>query len=508
MTYNFTVTATNSGGTDSADMYMRVYYPPEIVTSTLPDASQNTGYMTEIIAEGTEQGMTWKTSSVKLPQGLELKYSGNNRKCTLIGTPREVGQFSFTLKASNTAGDTSQKTFILSVIASSIGTGKPSVTTMSLADGETGKQYVALLEASGKKPITWSKSKSFPKILTLDARSGIISGVPTKPGKYNFTMTATNSEGSSSQNLTIVITGENYKKPTISTKKLPAATHNQPYSAQLTCKGAGPITWSFANNKQPSGIYITEDGKIAGLPKEAGTFKIKVKAENNKGSATRTLSLKVNGVVPEILNNELPSGTKKVSYNAQLIADGTETIKWSKSGSFPSGLKLNKKTGAITGKPKKANTYNFRITAKNKYGRAPKSFIIIVTEEAQETSSTASTTPEPSTAVAQSYSQEYSEPETLNPPVHESEIDLCVVSGDEELRGEIYAPEGKPLTFRIGAEAEDVEVYIADEAIELDVEDDGAFVLPGELVSDEFVIYAVSDGVKTTELYIVAEEEE
>ncbi len=507
MSYSFTITATNSGGTDSADVYMKVYYPPEFAASSLPNATLNAGYKAEITAEGTEQGMTWAASSMNLPEGLTLTTSKNNRKCTITGVPHEIGTSSFTLKLSNTAGSTSEKVFILRVSeASPEETGKPTISTQSLYNGEISVQYVAFLEAAGRRPITWSRSGGkLPKGLTLDSY-GAIKGVPTKAGTYNFTVTAANSEGSSSQNFTIVVTGDKYKKPKISTRKIPDATQNQPYSVQLACTGTEPITWSLANNKQPSGIYVTEDGRITGIPKEAGKFRIKVKAENNIGSATRTFSLKVDGIAPKILTDDLPIGTKKVSYNAQLVADGTDPVKWSKSGSFPSALKLNTKTGAITGKPRKANTYGFKITAKNKYGKYTKSFVIIVTDEAQETSSTTSAVIEPSTAIALDYPQEYSEPEIF--PNHESEIDLFVVSGDEELRGEIYAPEGKPLTFKIGAEAEDVEVYIADEAIAIDVEDDGTFILPGELVSDEFVIYAVSDGVKTIELYIVAEEEE
>ena len=505
MSYSFTVTATNSGGTDSANVYMKVYYPPEFAASSLPNATLNAGYKAEITAEGTEQGMAWTASSMNLPEGLTLTTSKNNRKCTITGVPHEIGTSSFSLKLSNTAGSTSEKVFILRVNeASSEETGKPTISTQSLYNGEISVQYVAFLEAAGRRPITWSRSGGkLPKGLTLDSY-GAIKGVPTKAGTYNFTVTATNSEGSSSQNFTIVVTGDKYKKPKISTRKIPGATQNQPYSIQLACTGTNPVTWSLANSKQPSGIYVTEDGRITGIPKEAGKFKIKVKAENNIGTATRTFSLKVDGIAPKILTDDLPTGTKKVRYNAQLVADGTDPIKWSKSGSFPSGLKLNTKTGAITGKPRKANTYGFKITAKNKYGKYQKSFVIIVTDEAQETSSTTSAVTEPSTTIALDYSQEYSEPEIF--PNHESEIDLYVVSGDEELRGEIYAPEGKPLTFKIGADAEDVEVYIADEAIAIDVEDDGTFILPGELVSDEFVIYAVSDGVKTIELYIVAEE--
>ena len=510
MSYSFTVTATNSGGTDSADMYLKVMYPPEIITPlTLPNASLEASYMAEITAEGTEQGMTWTvlSSTQQLDAGLKCTVGKNSRKITITGTPQVKGDSFIILKLSNMAGITEEKRFIIRVLEDSgDSSGIPSITTKSLAEGKTGMQYVTLLEASGKKPITWSKSGTLPKGLKLD-RYGTISGIPTKLGTYNFTVTATNSEGSSTQNYKINITGDKYKKPKVSTKKIPAATQDEPYSTQLSCTGTGPITWSFANDNAPSGIYITEDGRIAGIPKDVGKFNIKVKAENNIGSATRTLTLSVNGIAPKILNEDLPAGMKKESYSAQVVAEGTPTIKWSKSGKLPSGLKFNTRTGIFSGKPKKAETCRVSITARTKYGNDTRSFIIVVTEAAEKAETIPSAAQEPSAEIpALYYAQEYSEPEIFQG--HESEIDLCVVSGDEELRGEIYAPEGKPLTFKIGAETEDVEVYIADEEIALDVDGDGTFVLPGELVSDEFVIYAVSDGVKTVELYIVAEEEE
>ena len=513
MTYIFTVTATNNGGTDSADMCLKVFYPPEFVTpSVLPEATLNTSYKTEITAEGTEQGMTWAVSS-QLDPGLKYTVNKNSRKLTITGTPLEKGESIISLKLSNMAGVTEEIHFTIKVNENyENDTRLPSITTQSLADGETGKQYVTLLEASGKKPITWSKSGTLPRGLKLD-KYGTISGIPTKLGAYNFTIIATNSEGSVNRNYSIKITGEKYKKPRISTKKLPAATQNEPYSVQLLCTGTSPITWSFDNDKAPSGIYITEDGKIAGIPKEVGRFNIKVKAENSISSATRTLTLNVQGVAPKILNEDLPAGMKKEPYSAQVVAEGTAKIKWSKSGKFPSGLKFNTKTGVFSGKPKKAGPYRVSITARNKYGSDVRSFIILVTEAAEKTETPTSNPPEfspaPEIAILD-YAQEYYEPEILSESGgHEDEIDLCVVSGDEELRGEIYAPEGQPLTFKIGdkLKAEDVEVYIADEAIALDVEEDGTFVLPGELVSEEFVIYAVSDGVKTIELYVVAEEE-
>ncbi len=535
LSYNFTVTAKNRGGTDSANVFISVWYLPEITTgSNLPEAELNAGYNQEITAAGTEFTMAWKKLSGSLPKGLTLTMRKNKRTCAITGSPTETGTFTFTLELSNEVGlpySTVTKTFTLTVKnPDETGTGKPEITTETLPNGETGAAYIAMLEASGQKPITWSKSGKFPSGLKLD-KYGTIVGLPKKAGVYNFTVTASNKINKktvkTSKAFTIIITGETYKKPSINSVKAPAAIVNQPYSLQLSAKGtnteACPITWSFANEKYPAGLYITEDGLITGTPKEAGKFSVKVKAENNIGSAAKSITIKVDGEEPEIMNEELSDGTIKTAYSEELIANGTAPITWTKSGKFPSGLKLNKKTGAITGSPTKAGTFTFKITAKNKYGKDVQMFTIYVG------SVIASALPENEPAETKplaEIAQNDSEPETQNYAVpdetkqtgidpgieaHNSEIDLCVVSGDEELRGEIYAPEGQPLTFRIGTwpgvNDSDIEIFIADEAIALEVDDD-TFIVPGELVRDEFVIYAKANGMKTIELYVVAEEEE
>ncbi len=529
--YSFTINATNRAGTDNADMLISVLCPPEITTgSTLRPAVTGRGYKAEITADGTEAGMSWSMTAGQLPNGLTMSASKNRRTLAIAGTPTVTGTFNFTLTLAGSTGLTpATKEFTL-VVGEDTGenTGAPTIETQSpLPDGETGVRYVAVLDAEGTKPITWSKSGTLPKGLTL-SENGIITGVPTKAKTYKFTVIATNSAGTARKSVTITITGEKYSKPKITTSKLPNATHNEEYEVQLTCKGTAPITWSFADSKYPEGLYITEDGRIAGIPKEAGSFKVKVKAENEVGSVTKSYTLKVNGVKPTILTEaQLPSGTVKTQYQSvQLSSDGTDPITWSKSGKLPSGIKLNTKTGVISGTPKKAGSYTFKVTAKNKYGKDTRNFTVVIA--AAETASDAPETKEALTenvavdenvAVEQpaadtpvntpEVADDYSLPET---DMSNAEIDLCVVSGDEELRGEIYAPEGQPLTFRIGGDwptdFEDAEVFIADEAIALEIAEDGTFVLPGELVSDEFVIYVMAGNTKTIELYVVAEEQQ
>ena len=518
--YSFTLTAENNGGADSANAFISVWYPPNIVTDTiLPSAKLNSGYSTEIKAEGTEYGMEWEKASGTIPKGMKLTMSKNSRTVMLTGTPQSAGSSTFTLTLSNSAGSVSKAFTVTVENNTDSGTGKPNFITRSLPDGEPGVSYVAMLDASGRKPITWSKSGSFPKGLKLD-KYGTISGVPTKTGAYTFTLIAKNKAGATSMQFTVTISGDAYSKPKIKTNSLPDAVAEKEYDVQLEAEGTNtegcPMTWSLVGSKNPAGLNITEDGRITGIPKEAGKFSIKVRAENNLGSSTRSYSFKVSGFAPEILNEDMPEGTENADYKVQIQAEGSDPIKWKKSGSFPNGLSLGAKTGTITGKPTQAGTYSFKITATNKYGKDVRDFTIVVgaasvaesavpTESVEAIPETVTDNPHDTFTQTDNFAEEYQQ---LDNGTAGTELDLWVVSGDEELRGEIYAPEGQPLTFVIGTEAEDVEVYIADEPIALDVEDGMMFTIPGELVYDEFVVYAVADGVKTVELYIVAEQAE
>ena len=60
----------------------------------------------------------------------------------------------------------------------------------------------------------------------------------------------------------------------------------------------------------------------------------------------------------------LPAGTAGTAYTATLSATGgTTPYTWSvTAGSLPQGLRLNKATGVISGKPKRAGTAKFTVT--------------------------------------------------------------------------------------------------------------------------------------------------
>ena len=87
----------------------------------------------------------------------------------------------------------------------------PNITTTSLPQGTVGVAYSATLMASGgKKPYTWSISAgSLPAGLVLNASTGVISGMPTGSGTFNFTVKVTDAEkpaASTTKALSITVT--------------------------------------------------------------------------------------------------------------------------------------------------------------------------------------------------------------------------------------------------------------------------------------------------------------
>lgn len=70
---------------------------------------------------------------------------------------------------------------------------KPVITTGDLPRGKIGVQYTQKIMATGSEPMNWSIGKGeLPQGLVLEEFTGVISGIPTKVGKFAFAVKVSN----------------------------------------------------------------------------------------------------------------------------------------------------------------------------------------------------------------------------------------------------------------------------------------------------------------------------
>jgi uncharacterized protein YjdB len=256
---------------------------------------------------------------------------------------------------------------------------KPTIITSSLLAGTVGTAYSQILSASGTEPITWSMEQgNLPYDLSLGS-AGEISGTPTTTGTFNFTVKATNSAGSDTKQLGIVIIPA-IDRPTINTTSLPTGTVGAAYNQIFSASGTEPITWSMEQGSLPYGLNFRDTGEIYGTPTTAGAFNFTAKATNPAGSDSKLLNIVINPatVPPTINTTSLLTGIAGTAYSQTLSASGTNPITWSMGqGNLPNGLNLSD-AGEIFGTPITAGTFSFSVNATNSTGSDTKLLYIVI----------------------------------------------------------------------------------------------------------------------------------
>lgn len=205
------------------------------------------------------------------------------------------------------------------------------------------------LIAAGSNPKTWTVVVGTPPPgITLNT-AGILAGVPTTGGVYNFTVRATNVAGFADKVLSITIK----KIPVVPVQTLPSGVLGRSYTyTMLLTIGFPTPAWSIASGVLPAGLSIDSvTGIISGTISAAvvpGVFTFTVRATNSAGNGDRQVTLTV-GTIPTFVT---PTPTDpnvvvstKVYTNtetAHLIFEKSVSVVVNiSSGSIPPGLTLS-----------------------------------------------------------------------------------------------------------------------------------------------------------------------
>ena len=226
--------------------------------------------------------------------------------------------------------------------------------------------------STGGAVLSYAVSPSLPAGLVLDAATGAISGNPTAvtPSAV-YTITATNTGGSGTATITIVV---NDVAPSISygTTSLTLEKGTAMTTETVTSTGGAVVSYSVSPSL-PAGLVLdTTTGAISGTPTDiTSSASYVITATNTGGTDTATITIIVNDVAPSIsygtTSLTLEKGTAMTTET--VTSSGGTVVSYSVSPSLPVGLVLDTSTGAISGTPTEVTgSASYTITATNTGG--------------------------------------------------------------------------------------------------------------------------------------------
>ncbi|MBV8790894.1 MAG: putative Ig domain-containing protein, partial [Pseudolabrys sp.] len=356
----FQIQATDNGGNTGFRTYTMSVGTPggmSINPGSLPNGSQGVAYNQTVSGSGGTGPYTFSLGGGSLPTGLSL----NGSTGAITGTPTTAGPFSFTIDGQDSAGNTGSRNYTIN-----IGGNILTVNPASLSNGTQGVAYNQTVSASGGTgPYTFSVSSgSLPTGLSLNGGTGDITGTPTTPGAYSFTIRALDSVNNTGTRSYTVNIGSNILTVNPGSP-LPNGTRGQSYGATFTASGGtGPYTFARTAGALPPGMSLAANGALSGTPSAAGTFSFDVTATDTLfNTGTRSYSLTIDPAPLTINPTSIPNGVVGTAYSQTFVAsNGTAPYSYAViAGSLPPGLALNGGTGALTGTPTTSGPYSFTI---------------------------------------------------------------------------------------------------------------------------------------------------
>lgn len=305
-----------------------------------------------------------------LPPGLSLAKNG-----LVSGTPTQAGEWSFWVELSDEDPPSAswcvpkkaERQFTIKINAGlNIQQNSLSPKTTFLSE-----PYSFQLTAAGASAPTWSiQSGSLPPGINL-ASSGLLSGTPTSAGDYTFGVKVTDGGRSDTETFSLTVVARLKIAPPTST----GAEVGFPFTLGLKATGGRPATtWSISSGTLPSGLTLDSgSGLISGTPTSAGSFPLKLTVTDRLGlQDTVDITLAVAAKLT-ITKRALKVAKVGTAYRDRFAASGgVLPRKWillgGRPGSLPPGMKLNAKTGQLSGTPTKAGTYRLRMQVVDKLG--------------------------------------------------------------------------------------------------------------------------------------------
>lgn len=320
-----------------------------VVSYALWQGTQGLAFSKQIPATNSPTGYALATGN--LPGGLAL----NTSTGLVSGTPVVSGNFTASFSASNAAGTSTPQTIGFAIAP----TTKPVINSALSANATMGTPFAYQITASNS-PISFSAT-GLPGGLALNTASGAITGTPTLYGSYAAKISATNANGTTTQNLSLTVAPV---LPLITNNGSASGRAGSAFSYRIM---ATNVPRSFAASGLPAGLTLNAtSGAITGIPASAGNTTVTLSATNPAGTVTKAITFVIVPQPPSITTVATANGTVGQAHS-RAISTTNNPVKFSAIG-LPPGLTINATSGIVGGTPTVDGTYLSRVTATNAGG--------------------------------------------------------------------------------------------------------------------------------------------
>jgi len=279
-----------------------------------------------------------------LPPGLAVSPTTG----LIWGTPTTAGTSIATVSATNSGGTASAN------LTLTITSAAPVITSSTAAGGTMGNAFSYQITATNS-PTSYTAT-GLPPGLAVSPTTGLVSGTPATAGTSTVTVSATNSGGTGSANLTLTVSSA---APVITSLTADSGSMGSPFSYQITATNSPT---SYTATGLPSGLAVSPTtGLISGTPATSGTSTVTVGATNSGGTGSANLTLTVSSAAPVITSSTAVSGAVGSAFSYQITATNSPTS-YGATG-LPPGLAVNANTGIISGTPTISGTSSITISA-------------------------------------------------------------------------------------------------------------------------------------------------
>ncbi len=345
----YRVTASNSDGSTTVDLVITVLaQPPTILTYSLIDAvyTKNVAISANI---PTNSGgvITSYIIDSSLPTGLSLNTSSGQ----ISGTPTVLTSSTvtprkntYTIRGINSGGEISVVIYITVNDSPPTGLSYQYLTPVyTRGTAITANDVIGL---TGGAVVSWTRT--LPTGLSLSTSSsnlGQIYGTPQAVSSATrYTITATNTGGSSSIDLTITVNDKAPLNVAYGTYVLTISTAITAITPGYSADGGVPILFAISSGSLPSGLSLSSTtGVISGTPSALTSSQLTVvfDVSNTGGSTTATAYFTVNQIPPSNVRYSYPTPTYSVGTaitTNSILNDGGPISSFTVDPALPPGL--------------------------------------------------------------------------------------------------------------------------------------------------------------------------